>query len=297
MNLHLLRIFHTVVVDGSFSRAAETLHVSQPAVSRAVKELENQLDLPLIERSGGTGTSRKGVQLTANGNVIFDHARGIFALEKAAIEDIHARVGLKRGSLVIGASTTIAGYWLSPYLVTFANQYPAIDIQVVVGNTQSISQQLVDCHIDIGLVEGTVNDPRIICERWRDDQLAVVEATFDGNGIERKVEDLNDPEVLWVVRENGSGTREVSEQFFEHEQITPVKKITMGSNEAIINAIVHGLGRALLPKIMVDNLLKQGCIREVSGSGSAPLSRPLFKLHYQNRPQAPLVTTFAKLLQ
>ncbi|KKM79901.1 hypothetical protein LCGC14_1345290 [marine sediment metagenome] len=180
MNLHLLRIFHTVIVDGSFSRAAETLHISQPAVSRAVKELESQLDLPLIERSGGTGNSRKGVQLTANGDVIFDHARGIFALEKAAIDDIHARVGLKRGTLVIGASTTIAGYWLSPYLVTFANQHPAIDIQVVVGNTQSISRQLVDCDIDIGLVEGTVNDPRIICEHWRDDKLAVVEATVDG---------------------------------------------------------------------------------------------------------------------
>src|SRR5260370_382483 len=105
INLHLLRVFFAVAEQRSFSRAAETLFVSQPAVSKAVRELEHQLDLPLLER-GAAGA--KGVRLTANGAALFDHARGIFALERAATEDIRARVGLKSGRFPVGASSGIS---------------------------------------------------------------------------------------------------------------------------------------------------------------------------------------------
>src|SRR5438309_11871436 len=119
INLHLLRIFCAVAEHKSFSRAADTLFVSQPAVSKAVRELERQLELPLLER-GAAGA--KGVRLTANGAALFDHGRGIFALERAAAEDIRARVGLKRGRLAVGASTTIAGYWLPPYAAAYRSE-------------------------------------------------------------------------------------------------------------------------------------------------------------------------------
>src|SRR5690606_1883109 len=109
LNLHLLKVFHTVATEGSFSAAARQLHISQPAVSKAVAELERQLDMALIERTG-TRTGR-GPMLTEAGAVLNAHARGIFALEHAAVEELQERSGLKRGRLVIGASTTIASYW------------------------------------------------------------------------------------------------------------------------------------------------------------------------------------------
>src|ERR1700724_1964214 len=107
INLHLLRVFFAVAERRSFSRAAEALFVSQPAVSKAVRELEHQLDLPLLER--------------------------------AASEDISARVGLKRGRLPVGASSTIAGYWLPPYAAEFFRKFPSIELKIGVGNTQMVS--------------------------------------------------------------------------------------------------------------------------------------------------------------
>ena len=105
LNLHLLRVFFTVAELRSFSRAAEALFISQPAVSKAVRELECQIGLPLLERGAGGPKSARGVQLTPDGAAVFEHARGIFALERAAIEDVQARVGLQRGRLRVGAST------------------------------------------------------------------------------------------------------------------------------------------------------------------------------------------------
>src|SRR5208282_5318397 len=100
MNLHLLRVFLAVAERRSFSRAAEQLHISQPAVSKGVQTLEAELDLSLIERGLGSG---RGLRLTEGGAALAEHARGIFALEKAATEEVRARVGLKRGRLLVGA--------------------------------------------------------------------------------------------------------------------------------------------------------------------------------------------------
>ena len=138
LNLHLLRVFFTVAELRSFSRAAEALFISQPAVSKAVRELECQIGLPLLERGAGGPKSARGVQLTPDGAAVFEHARGIFALERAAIEDVQARVGLQRGRLRVGASTTVGAYWLPQLLADFVHRHPAVDVQVVQGNTLSL---------------------------------------------------------------------------------------------------------------------------------------------------------------
>lgn len=174
LNLHLLRIFHRVALRQSFSRASEDLFISQPAVSKAVRELEHLLELPLIERGAGGPRGSKGVRLTESGAALFDHARGIFALERAAVEDIDLRIKLRRGTLTLGASTTIASYWLPPYLGRFAESYPLASPRVVVGNTHEVVEQLLDCRVDLALVEGHVDDPRIEVAHWRDDEMVVV---------------------------------------------------------------------------------------------------------------------------
>src|SRR5215469_14608681 len=173
MNLHLLRIFAAVAEHRSFSRAATALFISQPAVSKGVRQLEQQLDLALIER-GPPGARGRGVRLTESGEALFEHARGIFALERAAAEEVRARIGLKRGRLVVGASTTVAGYWLPRYAAHFARRVPAAELQIRVGNTQIIGHALIDCEIDLALVEGQVNDERIAATHWRDDELQII---------------------------------------------------------------------------------------------------------------------------
>ncbi|HEX4583925.1 MAG TPA: LysR substrate-binding domain-containing protein [Burkholderiaceae bacterium] len=294
INLHLLRIFFAVAERRSFSRAAETLFISQPAVSKAVRELERQLDLPLLER--GTAGA-KGVRLTSNGVALFDHARGIFALERAATEDIRARVGLKRGRLSVGASTTIAGYWLPPYTAAFCERFSSIELKIGVGNTQSVSRALVDCEVDVALVEGAVNDPRIVAAHWRDDRLRIV--AHPGAALARRrqptVQELNDQ--VWLVRESGSGTREVTERMMRDHGISPTRTIELGSNEGIARAVASGLGVAMLPGRVLGELITLERVKALNYPNDSSLVRPLFLLQLKERPASPLVRAFCEGLQ
>src|SRR5215472_8322947 len=219
MNLHLLRIFTAVAEQRSFSRAASSLFISQPAVSKAVQQLEQQLDLTLIERGAGGSRGTRGVRLTEAGQALFEHARGIFALERAAEEEVRARVGLQRGRLSVGASTTIAGYWLPAYAAAFTRQFSAIQLQIRVGNTQVVKQALIDCEIDLALVEGSVNDPRIVAAHWRDDELQIIAPPHATVARRRTMSAKELNAQVWLVREPGSGTREVTDQLMRAQCI------------------------------------------------------------------------------
>ena len=294
INLHLLRIFFTVAEKQSFSRAAQTLFVSQPAASKAVRELERQLDLVLIERSAGNA---KGIRLTDNGAKLFEHARGIFALERVANDDIQAIIGLRQGRLTIGASFTVAGYWLPVYAASFIRQFPSIDLRVIVGNTQTISEALIDCNIDIALVEGVVNDPRIISTLWRDDELCIVASTDTALSQKHNlsVNDLN--EEIWLLRESGSGTREATENVMRLYDIRPMRILEFGSNEGISRAVAAGAGLAILPTIVVCELIKIGKIKALRYPLDVALQRPLSMLQLRERVLSPLARAFCKTLE
>ncbi|MCD6672284.1 MAG: LysR substrate-binding domain-containing protein [Burkholderiaceae bacterium] len=305
MNLHLLRVFFEVAQRRSFSRAAEALFVSQPAVSKAVRELERQLGLPLIERAAprrhgaraGPGpTEGRGVRLTDGGRALLEHARGIFSLERAALDDVRARVGRERGRLSIGASTTIAGYWIAPYLAALLARSPAIEVQVRVGNTATIAQALVDCEIDVALVEGAVHDARIEALRWRDEAMGIVVASNDALARRRVVDAKMLDARNWVVREAGSGTREVGERLMRAHGIEPARTIELGSNEGIARAVAAGVGLALLPESIVRELRATGAVALVRYPRELPLSRPLYRLLLRERPASPLASAFCELL-
>lgn len=294
MNLHLLRIFFAVAEQRSFSRAAETLFISQPAVSRAVRELERQLDLPLLERDAGR---LREVRPTESGGALLEHARGIFALERAAAEDIRSRVGLKRGRLTVGASTTVAGYWLPPYMADFAAALPAIGLEIQVANTAAVSRALIECQMDLAVVEGVVDDPRIRVTHWRDEALTVI--AHPRSALARKsrpaLADLNAQ--VWLTREPGSGTREATERMAAACRITPERQIIFGSNEGIARAVARGLGVAMLPARVVIELSAAGAVTEIRlPSGPLP-PRPLYLLQLQERPLSPPARAFIEVLE
>lgn len=293
LNLHLLRIFFAVAEQRSYTRAAEKLCITQPAVSKAMREIEYQLNLPLIERGGGT-QGIKGVCLTDSGQALFEHARGIFALERGAIEDIQARVGLAKGRLVIGASTTIAGYWLPVYVAQFLRDFPSIELKIVVGNTQAMSHALIDCQIDMAFVEGSVADARITAIHWRDDKLAMI-AHPDAAITPHHQPSMNElNQHVWLVREQGSGTLDVSMNVMEKLGIQPAHCIEMGSNEGIARAVAAGAGIALLPKQVVQELILLGAVKELNFVAADMLNRPLFLLQLKERPASPLMRAFCE---
>ncbi len=295
LNLHLLRIFQSVVEQQGFSRAAEVLFISQSAVSKAISELERQLDLPLIERGVGATRGRRGVQLTDGGQALYQHARGIFAMERIAIEEVRERVGLRKGWLRIGASTTVAGYWLPPAIAGFMKQFPDIDVELVVGNTRHTSQAVIDGRIDVAFVEGVVDDPRIDSTLWKDEALQLVAMKDSALATSRRPTTTALAQQTWLVRETGSGTRQVTQSFLASRAIVPRKMVEIGSNEAIARAVAAGAGIAILPAVVVADLIAVERVRAVVIADES-LSRPLFRLEFASRPHSPALNAFLAVL-
>lgn len=289
MNLHALRIFYNVAELRSFSKAAETLCISQPAVSKALKELENQLNIQLIERAA----RGKKLSLTDAGNSLFEHARSIFSIEQAALEDIRARTGLKKGTLVIGTSTTIAGYWLAPYLAKFHRNHPDIHVEVQVANTAKIEQALLACTIDIALIEGMASDPDIVSQPWLDEPMSIV---VPANNVPLGNQTAWLSKQMWLLREPGSGTLQMSLKLIQNQGIIIKKSMQLGSNLAIARAVAQGIGVALLPNAVTEDLILLGKIVPLSFANNKALIRPLYQLHYKNRPSSPSAKAFETIL-
>ncbi len=295
LNLHLTRIFFAVVTRGSFSRGAGLLHISQSAASKAIRELEAQLGLALIERGGARGKGGD-FRLTEAGSALYEHARGIFGLEHAALNDLGALAGLQKGTLVVGASTTVAGYWLPEYLALFAGRFPEITLRLVVGNTATIGQGLLDCELDVAVVEGEVNDPGISATRWQEEALLLISAPgFALAGMPR-VNAGQLSRVRWLVREPGSGTREVTERLLRFEGIQMRSTVEVGSNECIARSVALGLGIAMLPAVVVQDLLALGRLSAMNTENANRYRRPLFLLKRAERPLSPAASAFTALL-
>lgn len=286
LNLHLVRIFYQVVESQSFSRAAEILFISQSAVSKAIKELETQLGLPLIERNLVGIKKHRAIKLTEDGQALFEHARAIFALEKVAVDDLQARIGLKQGKLTIGASTTIASYWLASYLTNFQRQYQNIDLNVKVANTERMRQAVIDCDVDLAIVEGEVDDSRISQEIWQQEELSIITAP----NVNLSFKALNDQ--LWLVREQDSGTHKVVENTLQALKISPKRRLTIASNEGIARMVACGAGVAILPNCIVQDLLTLNKVKTFQSPQVKKLSRSLYLLSLKERPISTLLQRF-----
>lgn len=284
MNLHLLKIYVCAVEENSFTKAAEQLGISQPAVSKAVRELEAQLDTLLLERQG------KYFKPNEAGQVLFDYGKSLFAMEREASEVLRAFKNLERGRLIVGASTTVASYWLAPYLKKFSDKYPGIEVQVVGANTENLAQLLLDCKVDVALVEGEVLDERIETRLWRTEEMVAIAPSLENSARKREPE-----QQVWILREQGSGSRNVAEQLLQNMGIQAQRTLEMNSNEAIIQAVAAGCGVGIVPKITArDQLALRRVKRFALGSGK--MERPLFRLRLPHRPLSNAALAFEALL-
>lgn len=290
LNLHHLRVFARVAQDGGFTRAAQSLHLSQPAVSKAVRELERQTGLPLLERGGHT------TRLTAAGEALYARARELFAVERSAEEELRALRGLDSGVLRVGASTTVATYLLFPYLARFREANPRMELRVSSANTRAIARALVERRLDIALVEGPVRHPRIEVVAWREDELVVIAPAAHRFASRRSVRLRElDGEAL-IVRERGSGTRQVTERALAEHGVSPRVTLQLGSTEAIKQAVAAGLGLAVVSRFTVDDQVELGRIAAVRVREPA-LGRMLTELRLRERAPGPGALAFRKLLE
>lgn len=254
LNLQALRSFVAVVDAGGFSRAAAVLNLSQPAISKSVATLEREVGMPLLERRA------EGVRVTGAGQVLFDRATELFAVERAAEEELRAYLGLERGILRIGASTTIANYLLPSELAQFHAAYPGVTLRVASANTRTVARMLLQRRIDVALVEGPVDHARIEVVPWRVDALVVIAPAHHALAGNKNVSASAIATEPFIVREPGSGTRVEGDRALAERGVAPQIALTLGSTEAIKQAVMAGLGLAVISQSAVSEHLAAGTL-------------------------------------
>jgi len=290
LNLHLLRLFVTVARLGNFSRAAEVLHISQPAVSRGVREFEDQVGNRLLERNSS------GAVPTEAGLILLRHAAALFAAERAAEEDLAALRGLTSGSLVIGASTTVSTWFLPPLLGRFHQDHPAVRLQLRTANTLLVAELLLAREVDVAIVEGPIDQPGIVVRPWREDHMVWIAAP--SHHLARQptpvpVARLADE--LIIVREPGSGTRDVGHSALADHGVQPKEILEVGSTETIRQLVAAGMGLALVSQAAIRAELSLGTlvILEIE---HFTLSRTLSLLSLPGRQPTAAAAAFEQLL-
>jgi len=261
MNLHHLRLFAAVVEQGGFTNAARALHLSQPAISKSLNELERQLHVSLIERGA------RGVNLTEPGRALYARARELFGVERVAERELRELRGLKRGSLRVAASTTIATYMLPPVLGRFRLRHPSVRIRATSANTRSVLRLLLESRTDVALVEGPISHDAVDVVPWREDELVVIAHPDHPLAAQSDVgvEDLMLETVL--VREPGSGTREVAERALALHGARLTRTMRLGGTEAIKQGVAAGLGIAIVSRAAAADQITLGRIAVVPVRG------------------------------
>lgn len=290
LNLHLLRLFATVVRTGSFSKAAETLHISQPSISKGIKDFELQLGCRLLDRSP------KGVKATQEGAALMRHAEILFAAERSAEEELRSLRSLDNGSLRIGASTTIATYLLPEYLGAFHKAHPGIELYLTSANTRDIADLMLQHQIEVALVEGPIHDEGLHSEAWLTDVMAlIVGPNHPFSSATEPIEPRELAKETLIVREPGSGSREVVMQAIAKMGIEPIRTLEIGSTEAIKQLVAAGLGVSIVSRASVKEQLSLKHLKIVAVR-DLHIERTLWKIKAAGRIDIPAAAAFERLI-
>ena len=237
-----LKVFYAVANRLSFTKAANELNISQPAVTKHIKEIENQLNTKLFDRKGTT------IQLTESGKILFVYAeksRQLYRDLEFAISQLNKQ---EKGKLKIGASTTIAQYILPEILAKFNSYYKDINIELVTHNSEDIATLLKIGKIDLGIVEGESKSSYFDYQKFKKDEIVLVCKT-DHPLVNKnfKIKDLYDIDL--IVREQGSGTQEfiqnqLKKSGIDHQKLNNIMQL--GSSESIKNYLLHSEAMAFL---------------------------------------------------
>ncbi|NOX20580.1 MAG: LysR family transcriptional regulator [Nitrospirae bacterium] len=258
---HKLRVFCTVAETKSFSKASEIIHLTQPAVSLQIQALEELYETKLFDRSSSA------VTLTPAGEVLYKYAKHILGLYASAEKEIGELTGLVKGSISLGASTTIGNYLLPKIIADFRKSRPKIKIHLQVGNSKRIVELLNSGNIDIGLVEGEISRQKITTKKLIDDELCLVLPPQHPLAKRKDVSIFDITNEPFILREEGSGTRQVIEKYLSKHGITTQNmKITLilGSTESIKHAVENGMGVAIISRWAALKEAKFGTLKLLS---------------------------------
>ncbi len=261
MEDHKLKVFCTVAETRSFSKTSEIIHLTQPAVSLQIQALEEIYETKLFDRS----SSR--VTLTPAGEVLYKYAKEILVLYASAEKVIGEMTGLVKGSITIGAGSTIGNYLLPSVISDFRKTHPKIKVHLFVANMQRVIELLNAGNINVGLIEGDVKRQKIVVEKLLSDELLLIVPPHHSWAKRKEVSIAELIEEPFILREAGSGTRQTIEKFLARHGITlQSMKVSMvlGSTQAIKEAVENGLGVSIISRWAARKESKYGTLNMLS---------------------------------
>ncbi|GAA0493725.1 MULTISPECIES: DNA-binding transcriptional regulator YeiE [Tatumella] len=271
ITLRQLDVFCAIVKNGSTIQAARQLALSQSAVSAALADLENQLSVQLFDRAG------KRLVVNEHGRLLYPKAISLLEQAKEA-EQLFCD---DEGAIQIAASSTIGNYLLPAMMANYRRDYPHSPLELTVGNSQDVIQAVSDFRVDVGLIEGPCHVTGIVSENWMDDELVVF--------ADPRADIFSRPVTLerlalspWILRERGSGTREIVDYLLLSH--LPYFRVGMelGNSEAIKHAVRYGMGISCLSRRVITDQLENGSLRQVA-LPLPPLTRTLYRIHHQQK--------------
>lgn len=275
MTIRHMMIFRTVCETGCHTtKAAEVLHMTQPAVSLAIKELEQYYGVRLFDRMG------RRLQITDAGQHFLQyaiHISDLFADMETGLRDWDSK-----GILRVGASITIGSQFLPGYVKAFSEACPGIDVRVTVEQSERLEQKLLANELDCALIEGVAHDPNIVSEPYMEDHLSVICAAENGWTQGQTISKEEFQKQRFLLRETGSGTREVFEREMARAGLHIIPAWEAMSTTALVNAVINGLGIAVLPHRMILPAFRQGLISTVKVQDLS-FRRNFYIIHHKDK--------------
>ncbi len=289
LNLNQLRVFHAAAKVQSFTRAAEALFLTQPGISKHIKELEEYYGTRLFDRLG------KKVVLTQAGEILYEKTEKIFNMIdqlKVEIDELH---GLTRGTLNIGASITIGIYILPAVLGRFRSMYPKIDVRMDIALNQQIIEMVLNNSIDFGFLGSPVHDDRVKLESFFKDELVLIVPS----NHEWAMRDTIEPHELlhcpFIFSRQGSGTRAIIEEKLGRIGINFKNTMEFGHTEAVKKAVEAGLGVSIISKATISREEHLGVVRALRISG-VDLKRDFYFAYRNDKYLSNLDKTFLQFI-
>lgn len=289
ITLTQLRAFLAVIRGGSVTAAADELVVTQPSVSSALAALSRELGCELFERSG------RSIRLTDAGNAFAPYAEDVLGLLEKGRAASREAADVAAHRLKLAAVTTAAESFVPSIMREFSDRHPDADLTLVVGNRQEVLERVLSHTADVAITGKPPGDDRLAAEPFMDNEIVCITGPGDPAASNGPVEATTLSDRAWLLREPGSGTRALNEQFLADHGLDP-QTLTLGSNGAIKQAARAGLGVSLLSSAAVEAELQSGWLSEISLS-DGPDSRPWFLLRSAIGPVRPTVELFTAFVR
>lgn len=284
-----LQVFHAVAKHLSFTKAAEALFMTQPAVTFQIRQLEEHFNTRLFDRAHGR------IALTAAGQVALEHAEKILGMSAELDTRLKEMSGQVEGPLLIGASMTIAEYLLPGVLGEFKSRYPGIVPRLFVANSEAVQARIAERSLDLGFIEGESHLPSLVTDVICDDELQVICAPSHPLARLGAVPARALAEHAYISREPGSGTREVIDHYLQKAGVAPDALqlvMELGSPEALKGLAATGLGFAIMSRATVTRETRLGQL--VSIRLAPRLTRNFAVVYPKERFHSRLVNSFVQ---